>query len=379
MARVKLGDVAKESKGAVKNARELPTVGLEHLTPGVLELERWDETSETTFTKAFKKDQILFGRRRAYLKKAAVAPFDGVCSGDITVIEAIPGKIDKRLLPFVIHNDALFDFAMSRSAGGLSPRVKWNDLKEFEFNLPPIEEQARIADLLWAMNDTKKAYRNLLAATDELVKARFVEMFGDPENNNKLWPIQTLEKLCYVGSSKRIYQHELKPSGISFLRISDLIIKMNKGIPDSRLYISKAKYEELLKLGLVPIPGDILITSRGTLGLCYIVKNEDKFYFQDGMISWLSKIDNRIDPIYLKYLFTMPGFRTQLNILQAGSTVTFLSISMLKKLKIMVPSKTAQKSFSSFVNQIEEVKISICASITRTERIINSLLNNHLS
>ncbi|MBR5758167.1 MAG: restriction endonuclease subunit S, partial [Thermoguttaceae bacterium] len=196
MGSVKLGDVAQESRETIENARDLPTVGLEHLTPGVLELERWENNAETTFSKGFKKDQILFGRRRAYLKKAAVASFDGVCSGDITVIEAIPNKIDKRLLPFVVQNDVFFDFAMSRSAGGLSPRVKWKDLKEYEFNLPPIEEQARIADLLWAMNDAKKAYRNLLAATNELVKARFVEMFGNPESNPLNFPVKRFEEIC---------------------------------------------------------------------------------------------------------------------------------------------------------------------------------------
>ena len=83
MSRVKLGDVAREYKATVKDASGLPIVGLEHLTPGEITLDRWDEGTENTFTKEFKKGQMLFGRRRAYLKKAALAPFDGVCSGDI--------------------------------------------------------------------------------------------------------------------------------------------------------------------------------------------------------------------------------------------------------------------------------------------------------
>ena len=79
MTHVCLGDVAREIKQKVPAGQELPTVGLEHLDPGEVELAHWDEGVRTTFTKAFSKGQVLFGRRRAYLRKAAVAPFDGIC------------------------------------------------------------------------------------------------------------------------------------------------------------------------------------------------------------------------------------------------------------------------------------------------------------
>lgn len=87
MAKVKLGDVAREYKETCKTDKSgLPIVGLEHLTPREIQLTHWDEDADNTFTKMFRKGQMLFGRRRAYLKKAALAPFDGICSGDITVI-----------------------------------------------------------------------------------------------------------------------------------------------------------------------------------------------------------------------------------------------------------------------------------------------------
>jgi len=174
MALVKLGDVAREYKATIKNAAGLPVVGLEHLTPRELILENWDSDVETTFTKGFKKGHILFGRRRAYLKKAAIAPFDGICSGDITVIEAIPEKINPDLLPFVIQNDALFDFAIGKSAGSLSPRVKWEQLKDYTFELPEMDKQQALVDILTAALQTKKAYQRQLAATDELVKSQFI-------------------------------------------------------------------------------------------------------------------------------------------------------------------------------------------------------------
>ena len=174
MPKVKLGDVAREYKTTLKQTAGLPVVGLEHITPGELQLENWDQDIETTFTKGFKKGQVLFGRRRAYLKKAAVAPFDGVCSGDITVIEAIPGKILPSLLPFVIQNDMLFDFAVGKSAGSLSPRVKWEYLRNYEFSLPEYDMQESMVELLQAAYEAKRAYQKQITATDELVKSQFI-------------------------------------------------------------------------------------------------------------------------------------------------------------------------------------------------------------
>lgn len=176
MPRVKLGDVAREYKAISKENTGMPIVGLEHLTPGDITLSQWDEGIETTFTKAFKKGQMLFGRRRAYLKKAALAPFDGVCSGDIIVIEAIPERIDPALLPFIIQSDLLFDFAVGNSAGSLSPRVKWESLREYEFELPEMGEQEKLVQLLEAAYQAKKSYQVLLNATDNLVKSQFIDL-----------------------------------------------------------------------------------------------------------------------------------------------------------------------------------------------------------
>lgn len=172
--RVKLGDIAVESRETYKGSQKgLPIVGLEHLTPEDLNLTKWDMESVNTFNKAFHKGQVLFGRRRAYLKKASVAPCDGICSGDITVIEAKTGKISPELLPFIIQNDRFFDFAIEKSAGSLSPRAKWEHLCGFEINLPPMEEQRCLAEVLWAFDNAKQAYKRLIKLTDDLVKSRF--------------------------------------------------------------------------------------------------------------------------------------------------------------------------------------------------------------
>jgi len=149
----KFGKIAKEVKVTTNDPAEDGLefyVGLEHIDPQSLRLQRKGVIAEDnpTFNKRFSPGHILFGRRRAYLKKAAVADFEGICSGDITVIEAIPGMIVPELLPFIIQSDMFFDWAVKHSAGGLSPRVKWKSLAEFEFPLPPIDRQKEILRVL---------------------------------------------------------------------------------------------------------------------------------------------------------------------------------------------------------------------------------------
>jgi len=198
MSRVKLGDVAREHKETIKGDKSnYPIVGLEHLIPENIRLTQWDCNKENTFTKVFRKGCVLFGRRRAYLKKAAYADFDGICSGDITVIEAIPGKILPELLPFVIQNDDLFDYAVGKSAGSLSPRVKWEHLKNYEFELPDIERQHELVKILWSIVETKESYERLMAATDELVKSQFIELLSSEIREVRLGDI-----ICYKAKSK---------------------------------------------------------------------------------------------------------------------------------------------------------------------------------
>jgi len=169
---MKLGDIAREVKENEKNPLEAGLdriVGLEHLDPEELKISRWGNVTDgTTFTRKFRAGQILFGRRRAYQKKAALADFDGICSGDITVIEAIPGKVVPELLPYIIQNDAFFEYAVNESAGSLSPRVKWKHLAEYEINLPDTDTQRKIAELMIAFDESIEEKKTIIHSLEAI-------------------------------------------------------------------------------------------------------------------------------------------------------------------------------------------------------------------
>ncbi|MDW9819712.1 hypothetical protein GOC60_32480 [Sinorhizobium meliloti] len=166
--RVAFGDVVRLSKVRIADpdaAGIERVIGLEHIEPGDLRIRRWgDVTDGTTFTTLFKPGQVLFGKRRAYQRKVAVADFQGVCSGDIYVLEPANDRLMPELLPFLCQTDDFFDHAVRTSAGSLSPRTNWTSLASFEFLLPPVHEQARLVNLLVANRMLVEALKDASAA-----------------------------------------------------------------------------------------------------------------------------------------------------------------------------------------------------------------------
>lgn len=240
-----------------------------------------------------------------------------------------------------------------------------------------LEKQTAYSNILEKLYSIITHLRTQLEKLDLLVKARFVEMFGDTEYNTKKFPVYKLSELCTVSSSKRIYQDEQSSTGVPFLRISNLVELIETGHLKNELFISDEKYIELVRSNLVPQKGDILVTSRGTLGKCYIVQDDDKFYFQDGMISWLYNLNKAITPLYLALLFNTRNIKTQIDNLQSGSTVAYLSITMLKKLNIVVPPLTLQNQFADFVKQIDKSKSILQQELDKAQMLFDSLMQEY--
>ena len=156
-------------------------IGLEHLDSMDLEVHRWgSEVAPKGEKLLMKKGDVLFGKRRAYQKKVAIAPFDGIFSAHGMVLRPNEKIVDKDFFPLFISSDYFLDAAIKISVGSLSPTINWRDLRELKFCLPDLETQRKLAKVLWAINATMQNYKVLLAKTDELVKSQFIEQFGDP-------------------------------------------------------------------------------------------------------------------------------------------------------------------------------------------------------
>jgi restriction endonuclease S subunit len=167
---VKLGDVAYEVSERVDNPSTSGYdrfVGLEHFVSGDFTITSWGTTENLiSAMKLFKAGDTLFARRNAYLKRASMADFDGICSGDAIVLRNNEKMIDG-FLPLILNTDHFWNYAIANAAGSMSKRVRVEDLMKYEFPLPPVDEQRRIADLLWAADD-------LIIRDEELITSLIV-------------------------------------------------------------------------------------------------------------------------------------------------------------------------------------------------------------
>ncbi len=151
-------------------------IGLEHIDSGTFEITRWGaEVAPVGEKLIMQKGDVLFGKRRAYLRKVAIAPFDGIFSAHGMVLRPNESVVCKEYFPFFISSNQFMETAIRISVGGLSPTINWSDLREQEFDLPSIEEQRILADKLWAAYRLKEGYKKLLSATDEMVKSLLTE------------------------------------------------------------------------------------------------------------------------------------------------------------------------------------------------------------
>ena len=375
MRRIKLGEMADEVRDKWSGSTAgVPVVGLEHLEPDEIWLRQWEkDVEENTFTKAFRKGQLLLGRRRVYQKKLSLAPCDGICSGDITVIAARPKAILPELLPFYLRTDSFFDYAMQGSAGSLSPRVKWAHLADYEFDLPSIDRQHELAELLWAANDLKEKYKKLISASDEMLKAKFREMFG--ECGGEIGGVGVeLEAVCETFiDGDWIEAKDQSDSGIRLVQTGNVGEGEYLDRQDKARWISEATFARLHCTEI--LAGDILISRLpDPIGRACI--------FPEGIGKAITAVDCTIVrlretmlPEFLIAISRSTGYMMQIAKLTAGTTRARVSRGNLGKIKVPLPPLDRQRQFVEIAAQEEKVKANLKKSIADVDNIIKGLIN----
>lgn len=219
-ARVAFGDVAVCVNDRIDNPADADVqryVGLEHLDSDSLAIRRWGSPDDVRATKLrFRKGDIIFGRRRVYQRKLAVADFDGICSAHAMVLRAKPGAVLSQFLPFFMQSDLFMERAKEISVGSLSPTINWRTLANEEFALPPLDEQSRLAIVLRAGARIASLHVDAAAATfriaDSLldrylvgapdsITRQYHRQFGLYSPQSALVPLGDLVTVVQYGSS----------------------------------------------------------------------------------------------------------------------------------------------------------------------------------
>lgn len=203
MTKYKFSDFAINiTKKKIPSEEEYKTyIGLEHMDSGNIHITRWGSDVPIIGEKLIMhKGDVLLGKRNAYLRRAALAPHDGVFSAHGMILNPKEDIVDKDFFILFIASDYFFDEAIRISVGSLSPTINWSDLKDLEFNLPDLPTQRKLSKILWQINDTIDSYRNLLNETDNIIKARYLELF----DNDKYDSIELGDILEYEQPTKYI-------------------------------------------------------------------------------------------------------------------------------------------------------------------------------
>jgi len=378
---VRFGDV-------VHNVREIERdplaagieryVGLEHIEPENLHVKSWGLVVEgTTFTQRFRSGQVLFGKRRAYQRKVAVAEFDGVCSGDILVFESKDDRLLPELLRFIVQAEGFFANALRTSSGSLSPRTRWRDLATYEFSLPPLDEQRRIADILWAADAEKCALQDAVGKLDQLASALGVEVFDK----------RPARQISLGDLAKRgLLKFQTGPFG-TVLKASSYV---EEGVPvvnpvnmiNGKIVTTDGPFlddDECKRLERYRVTtSDIILGRKGDVGRAIYITPEYDGYIIGSDIIRIRLTGGLLESRYLYcFLRSFPA-RFWLARNSPGTTMPGINERILSRLKTPIPSLPEQGQVIQAFDALDEASDRLQAKVQSNANLMHSLVNRLL-
>ena len=363
MNRVKFGDVVREVKINVDRSTDDHEyfIAGEHMDSCNIHITRRGRFSESdvgpAFIRLFRPGQVLYGSRRTYLRKVAVADFEGITSNTTFVLETKDSnRLLQELLPYIMLTDRFSEYAINNSQGSTNPYILFKDLAAYEFDLPTIEEQRQLVVLLSACDRAKEAYKRLLKQTDEVVKSQFIEMF---ESGDKSFTECSIIETC-VGKDDikcgpfgtQLKQSEYTEAGVAVWGIPEINAEFKKA---PVIFVSQEKANQLEPFSL--IPGDIAMSRKGNVGQCAIYPDD----FEPGIIAsdvLRIRIDrSRLVPKFMQYqLHHSESVKHQISLVSNGAVMAGINVTKLKSIKVYVPPMDLQIQFVTIADQSDKSK-----------------------
>ncbi len=360
--RVRFDQIATQINDRVDNPAEAGVdryVGLEHLDPDSLRIRRWGEPTDVESTKLrFQPGDIIFGKRRVYQRKVAVADFEGICSAHAMVLRAKPGAMLPDFLPFFMQSDLFMERALSISVGSLSPTINWKALAAEEFLLPPIQEQARLVEAFLSFDNACEALRELSNKSRDLLFSTSTELLHQ-HTLLKLTPASTspapgwrnvafndvCERITY-GFTNPMPTTDAGPWMVTAKDVVDGVIDYT-----SARHTSRDAFEtELTEKSRVRI-GDVLLTKDGTLGRVAVVDRDDVCINQSVAVL---RPNEQSNGVFLSRVLRAPQMQARLMKDSGGSAVKHLYITKVGETRFFLPSIEEQARISGILNGLEE-------------------------
>lgn len=353
MAKYRFDQIAINSTEKKKpvEADRFTYLGLEHLDSGTLKVTRFgSEVAPIGEKLVMHKGDVLFGKRRAYQKKVAIAPFDGIFSAHGMVLRPKENVIDKDFFPLFISSDYFLDAAIKISVGSLSPTINWRDLKELEFELPDMDSQRKLAEVLWSINDTMEAYKKLISATDELVKSQFIEMFGNPMTNDKHWPTKKMKDVAPSSP----YTGEIIQNTNGYWLLNLDMVESNSGRIIEKVYVA----EDEIGQSTTTFSSKYVLYSKLRPYLNKVVVPDDDGYATTELIPLLPN-QQLLTQLYLAQLLRGDEFLAYISSQVSGTKMPRVTMNVFWDFDVMLPPLYLQERYAAFVRQSDKSKFAV--------------------
>jgi len=354
----KFGDIASNiSERAEPKETKLDIyVGLEHLDPDCIHIKRSGHPADVIGTKLrVYPGDIIFGKRRAYQRKAAIVDFDGICSAHAMVVRANPKVILPELMPFFMHSDVFMHRAVDVSEGSLSPTIKWKILADQEFRIPLLGDQKRIADLLWSIDSSILMGDKVLMVIDTLYKK-----YGQEYLLNSHLEKKALIEVANInmGQSPPGSAYNEDGLGMPFLQGNAEFGEVSpKHIKFTSITTKMAS------------KGDILLSVRAPVGEINIA---DRSYCIGRGLSALSMKDKNLNA-FLKHVLIF--LRADLEKKSTGSTFKAINKQVLEMIDVPFGDKDLLLAVSGRLEKITDVKKQVQINADDIKRIQKQIIN----
>ena len=359
----------------------VPYITSKNIKNGTIDFSKVNYISQEDYENISKNRPILVGDILISMigtlgETAEVKRSDGLFYGqNMYLVRIDESKVNKRYFLNFFKSNCVKCALEGKQNQSTQKYLKANHIEDLIIPVPDVTKQELIAKQLDKLAYIIALRTNELKQLDELIKARFVEMFGDLITNPKGWDIVELGELTDIGSSKRIFEKEYVSEGIPFYRTKE-IVELSKGNSVStELFITEERFAEIKEKYGAPKNGDLLISAVGTIGVIWIVDGKNDFYFKDGN---LIRVDGseKFNSVYMKNLleYLIDGYKKQMS---TGTAYAALTISGLTKMKVYDIPMELQNKFADFVYQVDKSKVAVQKALDETQLLFDSLMQQY--
>ena len=380
MAKYKLGDIAPIQQGSVPESESYWLLNLDMVESNTGHIyERlyvpFDKIGTSTI--AFDTNNVLYSKLRPYLNKVVIPDCPGYATSEMLPLKPNKNYITREYLTYFLRSPKFVAYINEKTSGAKMPRANSSDLKSVEIECPTLENQRHITSEFDRIISIVRLRQQQLQKLDELVKARFVEIFGDPEINPNNYPVcQLSDFIVFLTSGSRGWAQYCANDGtewfITIKNVKDCHIETDNMQPINAPDNAEAKRTRVQE-------GDLLISITADLGRTGVVTKEiaEHGAYINQHLTCIRLKQDVLNPLYVAYFMESPAGKEQFESKNQSAVKAGLNFNSINSLRLMVPPLEEQNAFVNFVEQVDKSKVAVQKALDEAQLLFDSLMQKY--